>query len=135
MTHNCVSLLLSMINFHLQPGATNAGRSSQGITAHVYLPTCIWTLGWISPSVNAFTCLCVSAHSEPSEGSPDRQHAVQWLGVMPRLVSKSLSSRATRYIHFSACAYQMRVSRSPSSTGQLEGSESAEAGAARRNRR
>ena len=24
---------------------------------------------------------------------------VQWLGVMPRLVSKNLSSRATRYIH------------------------------------
>ena len=52
----------------------------------------------------------------PSEPQPDRKHIypsrVQWLGVMPCLISKSLPSRAKRYIHCRASP-QARVEHGP----------------------
>ena len=61
----------------------------------------------VLPAVGLAWESCLGASS--GEEKPPHQHilastrasqvAVQWLGVMPRLVSKSLSSRAKRYIH------------------------------------
>ena len=41
----------------------------------------------------------ISQWMRASDIDVERRSAVQWLGVMPRLVSKRLSSRATHYIH------------------------------------
>ena len=65
----------------------------------ICLPSCLEHECVVLPPSSPLSCPARSPNEQHFFCGPrSKALSVQWLGIMPRLVSKSLSSRATRYI-------------------------------------